>query len=191
MSRLHYRPDIDGLRAAAVVGVVFFHAGVPEFRGGFAGVDIFFVISGYLITSLLFLELDRTDFLAFWARRTRRILPSALLVVAATLAGAYAIVSTLDLYYAARDAIYAALYIINWEQLAASLDYFTDAGHGLYVHYWSLAVEEQFYLFLTLVFAAALGSSRLGARKLPWTGAKVAIALLAVLGVLSFVANLV
>lgn len=194
MSGLRYRPDIDGLRAAAVAGVVLFHAGLPQASGGFAGVDVFFVISGYLITSLLFLELDRTgriDFVAFWARRTRRILPSALLVVVATLAVAYAVVSSLDFYYVARDAIYAALYIINWEQLAASLDYFTDEGNGLYVHYWSLAVEEQFYLFLTLVFAAAIGSLRFLSRKSPGTGGQVAIALLAVLGVLSFIANLV
>ena len=194
MSRLQYRPDIDGLRAAAVAGVVLFHAGLPQARGGFAGVDVFFVISGYLIASLLFLELDRTgrvDFVAFWARRTRRILPSSLLVVVAILAGAYVIASDLDFYYAARDAIYAALYIINWEQLAVSLDYFTDEGNGLYVHYWSLAVEEQFYLFLTLVFGAALGSSRFIARKLSWTSAQIAIGLLAVLGVLSFIANLV
>ena len=194
MSQLRYRPDVDGLRAAAVAGVLFFHAGVPLISGGFAGVDIFFVISGYLITSLLFLELDRTgriDFVNFWARRTRRILPSALLVVVATVAGAYVLTSSLAFYYTARDAIYAALYVINWQQLAASLDYFNEEGGGLFLHYWSLAVEEQFYLFLTLVFALALGSWRFISRKGPWTSGHVAVALLAVLGILSFIANIV
>ncbi len=194
MSQLRYRPDVDGLRAAAVAGVVLFHARMPYLSGGFAGVDIFFVISGYLITSLLFLELDRNgriDFVNFWARRTRRILPSALLVVVATVAGAYAFASNLELFKTAREAIYAALYVINWQQLADRLDYFSDEGGGLFLHYWSLAVEEQFYLFLTLVFALALGSWRFFSARLSWTSAQVAIALLAVLGVLSFIANLV
>ncbi len=193
MSKLRYRPDVDGLRAAAVAGVVLFHADIPLLSGGFAGVDIFFVISGYLITSLLFLELDQTgriDFTNFWARRTRRILPSALLVVVATVAGAYVFASHLQFFYAARDAIYAALYVINWQQLAASLDYFNEEGNGLFLHYWSLAVEEQFYLFLTLVFALALGSLRFISQKVSWTSGQVAVALLAVVGVLSFAANI-
>jgi len=194
MSQLRYRPDIDGLRAAAVGGVLLFHADLSRISGGFAGVDVFFVISGYLITSLLFLELDRTgriDFVNFWARRTRRILPSALLVIVATLVGAYFFASRLEFYYASRDATYAALYVINWQQLAASLDYFNEEGSGLFLHYWSLAVEEQFYLFLTLVFALALGSWRFISRKLSWTSAQLAAALLAILGVLSFIANIV
>ena len=194
MPHLRYRPDLDGLRATAVAGVLLFHAGVPAVGGGFAGVDVFFVISGYLITSLLFLELDRTgriDFIDFWARRTRRILPSALLVIVATVAGAYLFASKLHFSYAARDAIYAALYIINWHQLAASIDYFNEEGGGLFLHYWSLAVEEQFYLFLTLVFALALGLWRAVSGKVVWTGAQIAAALLAILGILSFIANVV
>ena len=192
---LQYRPDVDGLRAVAVAGVIFFHAGFSHFSGGFAGVDIFFVISGYLITSLLFFELDRTgriDFVNFWARRTRRILPSALLVIAATVAAAYILESNLRFFYAAQDAIYAALYVINWHQLAASLDYFNDdAGNGLFVHYWSLAVEEQFYLFLTVVFAVALGVWRAARNGVSWTVGQVAIFLLVIVGVFSFIANLV
>jgi len=120
MAKLRYRPDVDGLRAVAVAGVMLFHLGVPHIGGGFFGVDVFFVISGYLITSLLFVEFaasGRIDFANFWARRTRRILPSALLVIAVTLIAASFVVSDLTLFYAARDAIYAALYIINWQQL--------------------------------------------------------------------------
>jgi peptidoglycan/LPS O-acetylase OafA/YrhL len=85
----------------------------------------------------------------FWARRTRRILPSALLVIAVTLIAGSFVVSDLTLFYAARDAIYAALYIINWQQLAESLDYFDDrVGNGLFLHYWSLAIEKSLPLSL-------------------------------------------
>ena len=97
----------------------------------------------------------------------------------------------LKFYYATRDAIYAALYVINWQQLAASLDYFNDADNGLFVHYWSLAVEEQFYLFLTFVFAVALGWWRFVSGKMLWTSGQVAAALLLFLGAVSFIANLV
>jgi peptidoglycan/LPS O-acetylase OafA/YrhL len=152
MAKLRYRPDVDGLRAVAVAGVMLFHLGVPQIGGGFFGVDVFFVISGYLITSLLFVEFaarGRIDFVNFWARRTRRILPSALLVIAVTLIAGSFVVSDLTLFYAARDAIYAALYIINWQQLAESLDYFDDrVGNGLFLHYWSLAIEKSLPLSL-------------------------------------------
>jgi len=191
---LRYRPDIDGLRAAAVAGVLLFHADVSHSGGGFFGVDVFFVISGYLITSLLVTELDgtgRIDFANFWARRTRRILPSALLVIAATLFAAFFVVSDLKYFDTTRDSIYAALYVINWQQLAASLDYFNEDGKSLFLHYWSLAVEEQFYVFLALVFAAAVGLGRFLPHTRAVTSTQVLIGLLAVAGLGSFVANIV
>jgi peptidoglycan/LPS O-acetylase OafA/YrhL len=190
----NYRPDIDGLRALAVGSVLLFHAGVPGVPGGFTGVDIFFVISGYLITSLLFLELDatgRVDFVNFWARRTRRLLPSALLVIVIALIASRAVLSDLKNVFAVRDALFAATYSTNWQKLTAAVDYFDDeSGAGLFLHYWSLAVEEQFYLFLTLVFAAAIGASwlfRLSAR----TCAGIVAGLLIASGLISFVVNLV
>ena len=188
-----YRPDVDGLRAVAVLGVLLFHAG--QFSGGFAGVDIFFVISGYLITSLLFVELERSgriDFVNFWARRTRRILPSALLVLIATVVATYFLSSNLHFVWTAQDASYAALYVINWKQLAASMDYFNEEQRGgFFLHYWSLAVEEQFYLFLTLVFAAALSVWRFIAKGTTWTAGQLAAGLLVGLGLLSFLVNLI
>jgi peptidoglycan/LPS O-acetylase OafA/YrhL len=189
-----YRPDIDGLRALAVVSVISFHAGFPVTPGGFAGVDIFFVISGYLITSLLFSELDangRINFTRFWARRTRRLLPSALLVIIISLIAGRMILSDMASVFAARDAIFAATYTTNWQKLAAAVDYFEDgSGSGLFLHYWSLAVEEQFYLFLTLVFSGAMIATWL----LGWsqrTCAGVVAGLLLVTGLASLGLNLV
>jgi peptidoglycan/LPS O-acetylase OafA/YrhL len=189
-----YRPDLDGLRALAVLSVVLFHADVIYAPGGYVGVDVFFVISGYLITSLLFAELDRTgkiDFLAFWARRTRRLLPLALLVIGVSLAASSVVLSKLQLQSAGQDALFAATYTTNWQKLASAVDYFNeDAGAGLFLHYWSLAVEEQFYAFLTIVFATALGLT-FWTKKGPAFTSTVAISLLAGAGVLSFIASIV
>lgn len=151
-----YRSDIDGLRALAVGTVLLFHAGISWTPGGFVGVDVFFVISGYLISGILFSEITRTgriDFLNFWARRTRRLMPSAIFVIAVSLIVGWFFLSELQMYYAGRDAIYATTYLTNWQKLFASIDYFDDeSGAGLFIHYWSLAVEEQFYLFLSVIF---------------------------------------
>ena len=178
----------------AVAGVILFHIGVPQLGGGFFGVDVFFVISGYLITSLLLVELKtfgRIDFVRFWARRTRRILPSALLVIAATLCVGAFVVSDLKLFDTARDAIYAALYVINWQQLAASLDYFNDeVGKSLFLHYWSLAIEEQFYLFLALAFAIALRSRGFLAQARSDAVKPILVGILTVSGIASFIAML-
>ena len=125
--KLKYRRDIDGIRALAVGGVLLFHAQVSWISGGFVGVDIFFVISGYLICSILIRELDSTgqvDFVNFWARRTRRLLPSALLVIVATLIISQFILSKVQLYYAARDSIFASIYLINWTKLISAVPVF-------------------------------------------------------------------
>lgn len=158
--KISYRADIDGLRSVAVVSVLLFHASVPGFSGGFVGVDVFFVISGYLITSILINELGATgriDFLNFWARRTRRLVPSALLVVIVTLGAAHFLLPIPDFYYAARDSVWASTYLINWTKIQSAVEYFDEGGElGPFIHYWSLAVEEQFYIFLTVVFLIAI-----------------------------------
>lgn len=144
-----FRPDIEGLRALAVAGVVAFHFGLTALPGGFAGVDIFFVISGYLITRHLTTEISQTgrlDFLRFYARRARRLLPVALFVIAATLAAGAIILSPEEQALYSKGAMFASAYMINLWLIRWSFDYFAnDAANNPFIHYWSLSVEEQFY----------------------------------------------
>lgn len=192
--KLNYRPDIDGLRAIAVLGVVLYHAKLSFIPGGFVGVDIFFVISGYLITSILIREQDqngRVDFYNFWARRTRRLLPSALVVIISALIVSYFVQSKIEFFYAIRDSIWASIYLINWTKLISSVQYFDEGGEvGPFLHYWSLAVEEQFYIFLALVFAFAITMKRIFSSAVTWSVAQIVIALIVASSVLSFIANL-
>jgi peptidoglycan/LPS O-acetylase OafA/YrhL len=154
---LKYEPGIDGLRALSVGAVFLFHAGVVS--GGFIGVDVFFVISGYLITALALAEIDRTDRLAlgsFWARRARRLLPAMLLVCAAVL-GYSVIEGGGALQRVGRDVGYALLYVANWGQVGQGRDYFAlYESPSLLEHAWSLAVEEQFYLVWPIVLVVVL-----------------------------------
>ncbi|WP_069742599.1 acyltransferase family protein [Streptomyces sp. EN23] len=148
--RAAFRPDIEGLRAVAVLAVLAFHAGIPGTAGGFVGVDVFFVISGYLITGLLVREAITTGRIRlgdFFSRRARRLLPSAAVVLAAVaVAGAWLTVPLLrtDLEH---DVLAAALSVANWRFVSQQTDYLA-AGHDQspLLHFWSLAVEEQFYL---------------------------------------------
>lgn len=145
-----FRPDIEGLRAVAVAGVVAYHFGLTALPGGFAGVDIFFVISGYLITRHLVAEISdtgRLDLLRFYARRARRLLPAALFVIAATLAVGVLILSPEEQALYSKGAMFASAYMINLWLIRWSFDYFaSDATSNPFIHYWSLSVEEQFYL---------------------------------------------
>ncbi len=154
---MKYEPGIDGLRALSVGAVFLFHAGVVS--GGFIGVDVFFVISGYLITALALAEIDRTDRLAlgsFWARRARRLLPAMLLVCAAVL-GYSVIEGGGALQRVGRDVGYALLYVANWGQVGQGRDYFAlYESPSLLEHAWSLAVEEQFYLVWPIVLVVVL-----------------------------------
>jgi peptidoglycan/LPS O-acetylase OafA/YrhL len=152
-----YRPDIDGLRAIAILGVVGFHVGLPGFQGGFFGVDVFFVISGFLITTQLLVELHRRgslDVLAFFARRARRLLPAFFLVVATTLllGGLFLLPINNEQTRLANSAVTAALYVSNFYFAGIESGYF-DAPSSTYplLHTWSLAVEEQFYLVWPLM----------------------------------------
>ncbi|MFC7534253.1 acyltransferase family protein [Actinoplanes sp. GCM10030250] len=147
--RTPHRGDIEGLRAVAVLLVVLAHVGVPGLAGGFVGVDVFFVISGFLITSLLSRELaasGRLDLPRFYARRAVRLLPVATLVIAATLAGAWLWAPPTRFAGYAGDALAAATYTVNLRLADVGTDYFADGAPSPFQHFWSLAVEEQFYL---------------------------------------------
>lgn len=154
-----FRPDIEGLRAIAVGGVIAFHFGMSDLPGGFIGVDIFFVISGYLITRHLMQEIGRSgtvDLWRFYGRRARRLLPASLLVIATTLAAGYFILAPSEQQLYAKGALFASSYVINLWLLRWSFDYFAaDTASNPFLHFWSLSVEEQFYLlwpaFLLLV----------------------------------------
>ena len=144
-----YRPDIDGLRAIAVVGVVLFHAGLGM-PGGFAGVDVFFVISGYLITRLILRDLKLGDFsiLTFWERRIRRILPALTVVVVAVLVTGWFLSLPFHYLVTGQSAIALAALSSNI-QFWRTTDYFApDAEENPLLHTWSLSVEEQFYIIV-------------------------------------------
>ncbi|MEU4558177.1 acyltransferase family protein [Actinoplanes sp. NPDC023936] len=158
---LGFRPDIEGMRAIAVTLVVLSHAGVASLAGGYVGVDVFFVISGFLITTLLLKELDRTgtvSLTSFYARRAVRLLPASAVVLVATLAGAWLWLPSTRFHSISLDALYTTFYGINWRLAGEGVQYLNaDAAPSPLQHFWSLAVEEQFYLvwpLLMLVYAA-------------------------------------
>ncbi len=147
---LGYRSDIDGLRAIAVLAVIAFHVGIPGLSGGFVGVDIFFVISGYLITGLLWRELHdkgRIDFGSFFARRCRRLMPAMMVVIVVTLLAAYFVLLPDAQNRLGREVRSVVTLSANHHFFTHAFDYF-DAETDLrpMLHTWSLAVEEQFYL---------------------------------------------
>ena len=150
-------PALDGVRALAVGLVLLAHGGVPGFVGGFIGVDVFFVLSGFLITSLLFDELGRTgriDLAGFWIRRARRLLPALLLMVLAVTA-ARELLPAKSLAGLRGDAIAAFLWMANWRFVAMKTDYFTQGAPASPLqHTWSLGVEEQYYLVWPLLIIA-------------------------------------
>ena len=154
-TRLAYLPALDGVRACAVLAVMMFHGGIPHMDGGFMGVDAFFVLSGFLITSLLIGEWRQALTIklgAFWARRARRLLPALLLMLLFVAFFASVIVPK-GTYGALRlDALATLLYVSNWHFILVNSNYFneTSASSPL-LHTWSLAVEEQFYVIWPLV----------------------------------------
>jgi peptidoglycan/LPS O-acetylase OafA/YrhL len=162
----HFRGDIEGLRAVAVILVILDHL-VAWPGGGFIGVDVFFVISGFLITGLLLRDYKKTqtiDFRKFYARRVRRIAPAASLVIVTTVVAGFFIVSIARAQGIAVDGIWSFFFAANWKFAAAGTDYF-QAGAALspLQHYWSLSVEEQFYLvwpWLTLVLLYVMRNRR-------------------------------
>ncbi|MFK4790859.1 acyltransferase family protein [Microbacterium sp. ZW T5_56] len=158
------RKDIQGLRALAVSLVVIFHLVPVALPGGYIGVDVFFVISGFLITSHLLREVDRTgnvDLTQFWARRVRRLLPAAVLVlvVSAIVVSLFVPTSLRVQNYA--ELAFAGLYVVNWNLAANSVDYLgAHNTPSIAQHYWSLSVEEQFYLVWPILIVLALFIAR-------------------------------
>jgi peptidoglycan/LPS O-acetylase OafA/YrhL len=159
-----FRPDLEGLRGIAILLVLLFHTGVPGFGGGFVGVDVFFVLSGFLITGLLLREHERFGRIslgAFYARRARRILPAAAVVLVATMILSWFLLAPLDLPRVAGDAVASALSVGNIRFAAGATDYFgTDLTPSPVIHYWSLGVEEQFYLLWPALLILATRSRR-------------------------------
>ncbi|MGE3707414.1 MAG: acyltransferase family protein, partial [Vicinamibacterales bacterium] len=151
-----HRRDIDGLRGIAVLAVLLFHAEVPGFSGGYAGVDVFFVISGYLITDIITRQLDAETFslAAFYERRARRILPALFVVTGCTLAAGWIALMPADYRDLAGAGAAAIGFVANLYYLD-HLRYFAPAAElSPLVHTWSLAVEEQFYIGFPLVVLA-------------------------------------
>lgn len=150
-----YQRGLDGLRAVSVIAVILYHAGFSWMHGGFLGVEVFFVVSGYLITTLLIEEHERAgrvDLRAFWARRIRRLFPAlALVLVAVTLWALFA-GSPEQASQVKRDLPWAVGYLANWGQIAGGVPYFDSVDPPLLRHLWSLAVEEQWYVVWPLVF---------------------------------------
>jgi len=157
--RLPYMPGIDGLRAIAVIAVILYHAEFGFIPGGFLGVEVFLVISGYLISSLLILELLRTgsvNLKDFWLRRARRLLPALGVLLILTVAGALLFARD-ALFRLNQDVIGALTYSTNWVMIFRQESYFEAFSRPpLLRHLWSLAVEEQFYLFFPLIFVGGM-----------------------------------
>lgn len=145
-----FRPDVEGLRAVAVMVVLLYHAGVPFAGGGYVGVDIFFVISGFLITGLLVRELERTGTVSlarFYSRRAKRLLPLTVVVLAFVVAVSWPLFDPVRMEEVSLGVVAAGLYVMNWLLAVRAADYFAAGLQASPVqHFWTLAVEEQFYL---------------------------------------------
>ncbi|RZS85970.1 acyltransferase family protein [Pigmentiphaga kullae] len=162
---MRYRPEIDGLRALAVLPVLFFHAGIPSFSGGFTGVDIFFVISGYLITTIILQEIRGGTFnlLTFYERRARRILPALFIVLVLSVIAAWFILPPRDMRDFSKGLVATSLFSTNILFWLTSGYFETASELKPLLHTWSLAVEEHFYLLFPLLLII---TSKLTKRKL-------------------------
>lgn len=165
---------LDGLRGVAVLAVVIYHAGLGGLSGGFLGVEVFFVISGFLITALLLAEhraTGRIDLIGFWFRRGRRLLPALFFLLAAVLAFAIIVVPD-EITRLRADAVAAIAYVTNWHLIAGDQSYFEAIGRpSLFRHLWSLAIEEQFYLIWPVALTLILLAGRRAALGLTLAGA--------------------
>lgn len=175
-----FRLDIQGVRGFALVLVLACHAEIPGAAGGYVGLDIFYVLSGFLITGLILTELDRRGGVSisrFYARRAKRLLPLAVTVLGFTVLGSALLLSPAQNQVVSGDVLSAALYVVNWHFIAESVDYFAfgETLTSPVQHYWSLSVEEQFYLLWPLTLGlAALVARRIG------VGVRATIAILVV-----------
>ena len=159
-----YRPHLDGVRTLAVYLVVAFHAGLVRFDGGFIGVDVFFVLSGYLVTSLLLRDVAKVGGVRlrqFYSRRIRRLLPAAVVNLTVTAVVFAAIASPVEAAGAVGAVRAAALYVANWYFIGQSADYFArNITASPVIHYWSLSVEEQFYILWPLLLSGLVLAGR-------------------------------
>ncbi len=176
-----FRPDVEGLRAVAIALVVLFHSGISALSGGYVGVDVFFVISGFVITGVLLRERSstgQTSILAFYGRRCRRIIPAASLVILVTVAMAYVLVGSVTGSRTATDGRWAAVFLANFHFAAVGTDYLSSQlPPSPLQNFWSLAVEEQFYVvYPTLFLVVASIGTRLALR------VRLAIGLVVVIG---------
>ncbi|WP_374311214.1 acyltransferase family protein [Microbacterium sp.] len=185
-AREEFRPDIQLLRALAVLAVVLFHLWPDRVTGGFVGVDVFFVISGFLITAHLLREVSETGRIRigqFWARRAKRLLPAALLVLALTSVAALMVMPPTVLAQTLREALASIFYVENWALAQSSVDYLAADNIASPVqHFWTLSVEEQFYIALPLVMLGVAA----WARRMKWGARRSIVVSLAILTALSF-----
>jgi peptidoglycan/LPS O-acetylase OafA/YrhL len=177
---VRYRPYLDGLRAVAVYLVVAFHAGLGILSGGFIGVDVFFVLSGFLVTRILMRDLatgSRIRWRSFYSRRVRRILPAALVALLVTALVYSVIASPVEMYDVIGGFRAALFYIANWFFIHQATDYFAaNVNSNPVLHFWSLAVEEQFYLVWPLLLGALYVVTSRVARRRWWVVRGVVVA---------------
>ena len=169
MSNWGPRPALDGLRFVAVYLVVFFHGGVAIFSGGFIGVDLFFVLSGFLVTTVVLVDIDNHGqfrLARFYARRIRRLLPAATVAIVGTACAFVLVASPVERVATIGDARSPFLYFANWHFLFRSNDYFASdaAAASPFLHFWSLSIEEQFYFVFPLVLIALVVLARRSGR---------------------------
>ncbi|MCO7126037.1 acetyltransferase [Sporolactobacillus shoreicorticis] len=181
-----YMPGLDGLRALAIIGVVFYHLGIPMFGGGLLGVSLFFVLSGYLITDLLNFEWaskGKIDLKTFWLHRIRRLLPALITTVSILFLWVGFFNPRLFVTFKG-DALAALFYVCNWWYVFHQQSYFASYAHpSLLLHFWSLAVEEQFYLIwpIVLIFCLRRNNSRQRMLLMTLIGASISALLMALL----------
>ncbi len=181
-----FRPDIQGLRAIAILVVVACHAGLPGFAGGFVGVDMFFVISGFLITGVLFRQAltdGKIHLVRFYSRRCKRLVPALLVVTGLTLLLARVVLSPRELALQANAGLYVPLWLSNFYFSFSELDYFgEEAATNPFLHTWSLGVEEQFYLLWPFMFMGLVAQGVRSANGIKGTLPDLRTGLLYVLG---------
>ncbi|EGQ3299162.1 acetyltransferase [Staphylococcus pseudintermedius] len=157
-----YMPGLDGVRAVAVIAIIIYHLNPQWLSGGFLGVDTFFVISGYLITSLLLTEYHNTgkiELMSFWLRRVKRLIPAVLFLVMGVIVLSLIFMPT-EIQKVRADSIVAIFYVSNWWYIMQNVDYFEQFAVQPLKHLWSLAIEEQFYLVFPIVLLSLLSFIR-------------------------------